>query len=83
MYSDMVSYVESCTQIRVRKLKKVVWLNVVPVCLMWVTLKIFECVAVESNERIHFHMRIHITEIMSIIIVVVIAYRPTHPFFEP
>ena len=30
-----------------------------------------------------FNMRIHITKIMSIIIVVVIAYRLTHPFFQP
>jgi len=50
---------------------------------MWVTLTIFKCVAVESNEYIHFHMRIHITKIMSIIIVVIVAYRLTHPFFQP
>jgi len=64
-------------------LKKVAWWNVVPVWLMWVTLTIFECVTVESNECIHFHMRIHITKIMSIIIIIVfIAYRLTTPVFS-
>jgi len=51
------------------------------VWLMWVSLTIFECVTVDSNECIHFHMRVHITK-MSIIIIVVIAYRLTHPFFN-
>ena len=83
MYSETALYVKRCMQRRVRKLKSRVVKRRSGLTHVGYSDNIRVCCCTIQRMYSFFNVRIHNTKIMSIIIiVVVIAYRLTHPFFN-